>query len=504
MNDTLEISGDSLTIEQVVKVAKHRTRIRLAEMAKNKILKSRKEVDKIVANNEVVYGITTGFGSLSNVSISKDDVEKLQENLIMSHAVGVGEPFNEETVRAIMLLRVNTFAKGHSGVRIDTVNMLIDMINRDIYPHVPSQGSVGSSGDLAPLSHIILVMLGKGEAFVDGKKVSGKLALKKANLKPVILKAKEGLALNNGTPVMTAVGLLAINDAENLLRHSILCNALSLEALKANTSFLFEGIQKARPHEGQAYVAQKLKEILKGSTLIDSNKEKVQDAYSLRASAVVQGASRDAIMYVKKTIEVEINSATDNPLIFDGKAYSGANFHGQPIALAMDFLGIAVSELANISERRISRILDPCLNEGLPAFLVNNPGINSGFMITQYTAAALVSENKVFSHPASVDSIPTCANQEDHVSMGTNAARKARTIIDNATKVISIELMIAAQAVEMRDTTPADTTKLLIQEIRKEVDRLYDDRVIYHDINKLTDMIEKRYLLNKMVSVVQW
>lgn len=494
---TIIITGEHLTIEDIVKVARYRYDVRLSEVAKERIRSCRKVVDKIVKDSELVYGITTGFGSLSNVVISEENTEALQENLVMSHAVGLGRPLPEDIVRAIMLLRINTFAKGFSGIKMSTVDTLIEMMNKNVYPVVPEQGSVGSSGDLAPLSHIILVMIGKGEAFLNNKRVSGAAAMKKAKIKTIRLAAKEGLALNNGTPVMTAIAALAVHDAENLLRHSILSSALSLEAIKANSSFLFEKVHLARPHAGQIIVARELRNILHSSRLVDSEKAKVQDAYSIRATPVVIGASLDAIKYVKEKVIIEINSATDNPLIFDGKAYSAANFHGQPIALAVDFLSIALSEIGNISERRIARILDPNLNEGLPAFLVKNSGLNSGFMIPQYTAAALVSENKVFSHPASVDSIPTCANQEDHVSMGTNGARKAKKILENTAKIIAIELMVAAQAVEMRKSSPSTASQKMIEFLRKHVRHLEKDRVLYPDINLIEKIIEKRDILNQ-------
>ena len=491
------ITGDNLTIEDIVKVARYRYKVQLSEIAKERIISCRKTVDKIVKESEPVYGITTGFGSLSNIVISEENTEALQENLVMSHAVGLGRPLPEDVVRAIMLLRINTFAKGFSGIRLSTVDTLVDMLNKNIYPVVPEQGSVGSSGDLAPLSHIILLMIGRGEAFVNKKKVSGATAMKRAKIRTIRLGAKEGLALNNGTPVMTAIAALAVHDAENLLRHSILSSALSLEAIRANSSFLFDKVHLARPHAGQSVIAREIKKILQGSELMDSDKAKVQDAYSIRATPVVIGASLDALCYVKQKIMIEINSATDNPLIFDGKAYSAANFHGQPIALAADILSIALSEIGNISERRMARILDPKLNEGLPAFLVNNSGLNSGFMIPQYTAAALVSENKVLSHPASVDSIPTCANQEDHVSMGTNGARKAKKILENTSKIIAIELMIAAQAVEMRKQSPSTTSKKIIEFLRRHVRHLEKDRVLYPDINCMERLIEKREILNQ-------
>ncbi len=494
------INGNNLKIEDVVKVARFNHEVELSDSAIERINRSRESVEKILDEGKVVYGLTTGFGSLANVNISKQDTEILQKNLIMSHAVGVGKPLREEIVRAIMLLRINTFAKGFSGIRMSTVKVLIDMLNKKVFPMVPEKGSVGSSGDLAPLSHMVLVMMGMGEAFLKGKKVTGAEAMKKAGIKPVKLTSKEGLALNNGTPVMTAMAVMAIHDSENLLINSVVSSSLTFEALKANSSCMFERVHLARPHLGQIKVASMMRNLLRGSNLIDSNKQKVQDAYSIRATPVVIGASLDAMEYVKEKVMIEINSATDNPLIFKGEAHSAANFHGQPIALAMDFLGIAVSELANISERRISRILDPALNEGLPAFLIQNSGVNNGFMIPQYTAAALVSDNKVLAHPSSVDSVPTCANQEDHVSMGTTAARKCLEIIDNTSKVIAIELMIATQGVEMRKEDASRNVRQIIREIRKEIEPLKDDRVMYPDIHKAEQLIRQRKL-SKMVDL---
>jgi histidine ammonia-lyase len=493
---TIVLTGDNLTMESFIKIVRYGHKVELCEVSEQGINKSRDSVDKLVNNGEVVYGLTTGFGSLSNVNISQENSEKLQKNLIMSHATGVGDPFSEEVVRGIMLLRINTFAKGFSGIRLSTVNTLVEMLNKGIYPFVPEKGSVGSSGDLAPISHMVLVMLGMGEAFVNGQRVPGIEAMRQAGIEPITLTSKEGLALNNGTPVMTSIGALCVHDAENLIRHSIISSSLSLDALNANSSFLFDKVHMSRPHKGQIVVAHMIRNMLEGSKLIDSDKTKVQDAYSVRATPVVVGASLDAIQYAKHKILIEMNSSTDNPLIFDDKAYSAGNFHGQPIALAMDFLGIAVSELANIAERRIFKILDPALNEGLPAFLIKNSGLNNGFMIPQYTAAALVSENKILAHPASVDSIPTCANQEDHVSMGTIAARKAREIIDNATKVLAIELMVAAQGVEMREKEPGILVKKVIENIRKYVDPMNEDRVIYPDMNKIEELINNRMLLN--------
>jgi histidine ammonia-lyase len=345
-------------------------------------------------------------------------------------------------------------------------------------------------------------MIGEGEAFLERKKFSGAEAMKKSGIKPIKLTSKEGLALNNGTPVMTAIAAIAVYDSINLMKHTILASAITMEALKANSSALREEIHLARPHQGQIRIAQILRKILKNSQLIDSNKKKVQDAYSIRATPVVIGASLDTLNYVKQVVITEMNSATDNPLIFGENAYSGANFHGQPIALVMDFLGIAMSEIADLSERRISRLLDSALNEGLPPFLINKPGLNSGLMIPQYTAASLVSENKILAHPASVDSIPTCANQEDHVSMGTIAARKMLKIIFNVQNVIAIEMLTAAQALDMRieyeKLQPSPQVAQVLKTIRTYIDFLEQDRVLYKDINNLSKCILEGKLINKL------
>lgn len=483
------LDGESLDINSFVEIARNYAAVRLSPKAIDNINKCRKVVNKLVERKEAIYGLTTGFGSLSNVSISPKDTEELQENLIRSHAAGVGNPLAEEIVRGAMLLRINTFCKGFSGVKLDTVELLVEMLNRRVYPYVPEKGSVGSSGDLAPLSHLTLVLLGLGKAFLNGKVVSGKEALEKVGLKPIRLMSKEGLAMNNGTATMTSIAALNIFDAVNLLKNAVIAAGMSFEALLARTSPLDERIHKARPQKGQIACAEMLRKLLDGSELLDSDKTKIQDAYSLRAAPVVLGASLDAINYAKSIVEIELNSATDNPLIFGEEARSGANFHGQPIALAMDFLGIAVAELGDISERRVARMVDDHLNSGLPAFLVQSSGLNSGFMIPQYTAAALVSENKILAHPASVDSIPTCANQEDHVSMGTIASRKARDMIFNTENVIAIELMCAAQGVELRKGKPSKNISNVISAIRKNVPPLKKDRELSEDIEIIRNLL---------------
>jgi len=498
------INGKNLTIEDVVSVARYGSSVELSENAIEKIKKSRSVVEDFVSKEKTVYGVTTGFGEFKNVFISKEQTKELQENLIRSHSVGVGEPLLEEIVRATMLLRANSLAKGYSGVRVEIIKTLCQMLNKKVHPAIPEKGSVGASGDLTPLSHMTLVLMGEGEAFYDGKRMSGKEAMKLAGIKPVTLSSKEGLALNNGTAVMTGIAVLTLCDAENILKCADISAVMTLEALLGINKAFDERIHKLRPHLGQIKCAENIRKLTKNSQLLNRNiREKVQDAYSLRCIPQVHGASRDAIAHVRRVLEIEINSTTDNPLIFTNppEALSCGNFHGQPIAISMDLLGIALSEVADISERRIARILDPHLNEGLPAFLIpkNKGGLNNGYMIAQYTAAALVSENKVLAHPASVDSIPTSANQEDHVSMGTIAARKAREILKNVENVIAIEFLCASQGMDFRlPQKGGQGTRIAHEYIRKHVPHLDSDRILYPEINKIQELIHKGDLLKEV------
>ncbi|MCF6463056.1 histidine ammonia-lyase [Clostridium sp. Cult1] len=496
---TIYIDGNSLTLKDLVDVARHNAKVQLSEEAISKIKKSRALVDEFVENEEVVYGITTGFGKFSDVTISKEDTETLQTNLIRSHACGVGKPLAEEDVRGTMLLRINTLVKGYSGIRLETINVLMEMLNKGVHPVIPEKGSLGASGDLAPLAHMVLVMLGEGEAYYQGIRMSGKEAMEKAGIPTIQLTSKEGLALINGTPVMTAIGGLAAYDALNLTKIADISAALTIEALNGIIDAYDERVHTIRPHKGQMDCAKNLLNLTKSSQLTSKQGEiRVQDAYTLRCIPQIHGASRDAINYVIEKINIELNSVTDNPLIFadDKKVISGGNFHGQPMALAFDFLGIALSELANSSERRIERLVNPHLS-GLPGFLTEKGGLNSGFMIPQYTAAALVSENKVLAHPASVDSIPSSANQEDHVSMGTIAARKAKEILYNTTRVLAIELYAAAQAIDFGEPKKlGEGTKIAYEAIREKVDRLYDDRIMNVDINTCAILIEDNTILN--------
>lgn len=495
LDKTLVITGDNIAIEDVINVARNRYKVELSDSACKKIDDSRQQVESIVENGKIVYGLTTGFGLLENVYISKDQTQQLQTNLIRSHAVGVGEPLSEEIVRAAILLRINTFAKGFSGIRSITVQKLVEMLNKGIYPYVPEQGSVGASGDLCPLSHIMLVLIGEGEVFYQGKRVNTADYLEQLDFEPIQLFSKEGLALNNGTTVLTAVAVLTLYDTLTLIKNAQIIASASFEALHARTSPFESQLHLARPHEGQINCAANMRMLLSGSSLVNSQKGKIQDCYSIRCFPQVMGASMDAFNYVKKVLTIEINSATDNPLIFDGQACSGGNFHGQPIALAMDFLGTAIAEIGDISERRSARLLDPKLNEGLPAFLIKGSGLNSGFMITQYTAAALVSENKILAHPACVDSIPTSANQEDHVSMGSISSRKAASILKNVFNIIAIELYIAIQALDFRELLPGHAVQHLKNIVRSKVQFVEDDRVLYHDMHNLFDMLKSNVIV---------
>ncbi len=499
------ITHQGLTLEDVINVAENFYELELSEEVKKSIQTSRAFVDKYVEDERVVYGITTGFGKFSDVFIHKDDTAMLQKNLIISHACGVGEPLPEKIVRAMMMLRVNALCKGFSGVQLATVEQLVDMINNKVHPVVPEKGSLGASGDLAPLSHIVLTMIGLGEAYFDGERMPSADALAKVGLEPILLLSKEGLALINGTQAMTAVACFAVRDAIMLAKQSEINLALSMEALEGISDAFDPRIHLARGQKGQISTASNLLRIIEGSEYITRQGEKrVQDAYALRCSAQVIGASKDAIEFVKQKVEIEINAATDNPLIFGEDAViSGGNFHGQPIALPMDFLGIAISELANISERRLERLINPALSNGLPAFLAPDGGLNSGFMIVQYSAAALVSENKVLAHPASVDSIPSSANQEDHVSMGTIAARKAYSIATNAKNVLAMELMGACQGIDLREKRQLGKGSSVAYEVvRKQIPFVGKDRVMYTDINQFVEILESQELIHKVEEAV--
>lgn len=488
----ITLSGDRTTIEDLVAVARHNSRVRLAPAAVRRMRRSRAIVDRLVRANATAYGITTGFGEFANIKISRDKTRQLQRNLIMSHAVGVGEPLPREVVRAAIVARVNNLAKGYSGVQLRVVRLLVDMLNAGVHPVVPSQGSVGASGDLAPLAHLVLPMIGLGEAEFRGRVLPGADALRRAGLSPVVLEAKDGLGLINGTAFMAGIGAIAVHDAQALLQDAQIAGAMSLEALMGTARAFAPIVGKLRPHPGQITVADNLRALTKGSAIMASHRDpeahdhgpRVQDAYSLRCMPQVLGASLDAIGYARRVVEVELNAATDNPLIVPGEgSLSAGNFHGQPLALALDFLAIAVAEAANIAERRIDRLVNPHVSE-MKAFLVESGGLNSGYMVAQYTAAALVSENKVLAHPASVDSIPTSANQEDHVSMGMASAWKALRVLANAANVVAIEYMCAAQAIDFRrPLEPGAGTAAAYRAVRSKVRRLTRDRVLAPDVD---------------------
>ncbi|MGL5655795.1 MAG: histidine ammonia-lyase [Fusobacteriaceae bacterium] len=492
-----------LSIEDVVNVCRNGYKVEIAEEAVKKMQIARDLVERYVNEEIVSYGITTGFGKFSDVIISKDETEELQRNLIISHSCGVGNPLSIENARAIMLLRVNNFTKGHSGVRLITANKIIEMLNKGVTPFIPEKGSLGASGDLAPLSHMVLVMLGLGKAYYEGILYEGAEAMKKAGIEPLpALSSKEGLALINGTQAMTGIGVITIYDAMNLMKHLDIAASLTMESLNGIKCAMDNKIHEVRGHKGQIETAKNILRLVEGSSSITKQGDiRVQDPYTLRCTPQVHGASKDALNYVREKIEIEIDAVTDNPIIFPDfdQVLSGGNFHGQPMALPFDFLGIALAEMANISERRLERLVNPNLNFGLPAFLVEKGGVNSGFMIVQYSAAALVSENKVLAHPASVDSIPSSANQEDHVSMGTIASRKAKEIMENARKVIAMEILAACQAIDLRKVDVLGKgTKIAYDIIREQITHYDKDRVMYLDINKVEEIIMTNIIANKV------
>lgn len=502
----LTLDGESLAVEDVVRVARDRAPVSLDEASLARVEVSRAYVDALIAEERVVYGITTGFGYFKERRIGPEAVEQLQHNLIVSHSAGVGEPLSVETVRAMLLLRANALAKGYSGVRPETLGLLIEMLNRGVHPRIPSQGSVGASGDLSPLSHLALVMIGEGEAEVEGRVLPGAEALKAVGLSPIKLGAKEGLALINGTQAMTALGALTLSRATALAKLADVVCAMTLEATLGSPRAYLPHFHALRPHPGQQASARNMTRLTEASELVASHAgcDQVQDAYSLRCAPQVHGASRDAIDYGARVVGIELNSATDNPLIFADRdeVLTGGHFHGQPVALAMDFLAIALSELANISERRVERLVNATYSNGLPMFLAEEGGLNSGYMVAQYTAASLVSENKVLAHPSSVDSIPTSAGQEDHVSMGTTAARKAVNVCDNVERVLAIEFLCAAQALDFRKIPAGTGSAAAYEAIRKVVPYLAVDRVVSRDIEAMVSIMRDGSLLAAVEAAV--
>jgi histidine ammonia-lyase len=490
----VELTGHSLSLEEIKRVCYEDEFVTISKESMRKVKESRAAVDKIVADKRTIYGINTGFGKFSDVAIDECDVDALQVNLIRSHACGVGDPFPEVVSRAMVLLRLNALLKGFSGIRPVIAERLVTLLNSHIHPVIPQQGSLGASGDLAPLSHLALVIMGEGKVHYKGTVSKTEDVYKQEGLTPITLKAKEGLALINGTQAMTAMGVVNWIEANDLAYQSEWISALTMEGLEGIIDAFHPEIHKARGYPQQTAVAERMRNILDGSKLITRQGEKrVQDAYSLRCIPQVHGASWQALDYVKEKLEIEVNAATDNPLIFDGgeTVISGGNFHGQPIAIAMDFMKIGVAEFASISERRIERLVNPQLND-LPPFLSAQPGLQSGAMIMQYCAASLVSENKTLAHPASVDSIPSSANQEDHVSMGTIAARHAHMIIQNVRRVLAIECICALQAVQYRGVDKmSPQTRAFYEEARKVVPSITEDRVFSEDIERLAEWFKK-------------
>lgn len=500
--NALHITGNDLTLEAVREVAVERRATLLAPDAREAVDRARAVVDEIVARNKVAYAITTGVGKLSDVRIAGEQIRELQVNLVRSHAVGVGSPLSIPETRAMMLLRANSLAKGNSGVRALVIDTLCEMLNRGVTPVVPSQGSVGASGDLAPLAHLALSLIGEGECFDDkGTRAASVDVLKRAQVKSIVLESKEAISLINGTQAMLALGTLALLDAETLVDSADVLGGLCCDALKGTDTAFDERIHRARPHGGQMKTAANLRRMLEGSQIRESHRDcgRVQDAYSLRCIPQVHGAVRDTLEHCRSVFETEVNSAVDNPLVFitnptnaEGDVISGGNFHGEPLAFALDFLAIALSALAGISERRTERLVNPALSEGLPPFLAPGAGLNSGFMLPQVTAAALVSENKVLAHPASVDSITTSGNKEDYVSMGMTAAVKLKRVVENTRNVLAIEAMAVAQAIDF--LAPLKTSKrgqaahASIRSVCPTMDR---DRVMYPDLERISGLIAK-------------
>ncbi|MBI2845136.1 MAG: histidine ammonia-lyase [Chloroflexi bacterium] len=509
----IEIDGQHLSLEQVGKVAREKAMVDLAPAAQEKIQDSHRALQALLDRGDPIYGITTGFGNFADRPISPQQQKTLQRNLILSHATGVGEPLSEEVVRGMILIRANALAKGYSGVRPEVVQALLDLLNREVTPYVPSRGSLGASGDLAPLAHMGLVLIGEGEAYFQGALLSGNGALTKAGLAPLTLEAKEGIAITNGTSLMAALGALEVFDSQNLVQVADLAGALTLEALAGTPEAFHPYLQALRPIPGQIESAAFVLRLLEGSQAVrNKDRKRVQDAYSLRCIPQVHGAVREALAHAQEIVEIELNSASDNPLVFwDGgnpMALSGGNFHGEPLALALDYLTIAITELGNISERRLNRLLDPALNEGLlPAFLIKEGGLNSGFMLAQYTAASLCAENKVLAHPASVDNIPTSAGTEDHASMGATAALKAREVVNNLATIIAIELMAAAQAIDFRrEAEPGlmlgKGTEPAYRDLREIIPFIEKDTILYPYIGKTKELVASGQLLARVKSTL--
>jgi histidine ammonia-lyase len=500
--NALHISGNDLTLEAVREVAEQHRAVLLSADARAAVNRARAVVDEIVAGNKLAYAVTTGVGKLSDVRIAGDQIRELQVNLVRSHAVGVGDPLAAAETRAMMLLRANSLAKGYSGVRAIVIDTLCEMLNRGVTPFVPSQGSVGASGDLAPLAHLALTLIGEGESIdAAGARIPSAEALKQAQIKPLTLEAKESISLINGTQGMLAVGTLALLAAEILVDSADVLGGLCCDALKGTDTAFDERIHRARPHAGQMKTAANLRKMIAGSQIRESHRScgRVQDAYSLRCIPQVHGAVRDTLAHCRQVFETEANSAVDNPLVFitdpenaAGDVISGGNFHGEPLAFALDFLAIALSALAGISERRLERLVNPALSEGLPPFLAQGAGLNSGFMMPQVTAAALVSENKVLAHPASVDSITTSGNKEDYVSMGMTAANKLKRVVANTRNVLAIEAMAVAQAIDfLAPLKTSERGQAAHAAIRSVCPTVEKDRVMYQDFARIAELLAR-------------
>ena len=493
----MQLNGQRLTLSEIAAVALGNDKVEISAAARSRIAASRKVIDEIIERDTVVYGVNTGFGKLADVRVPHNELRELQLNLVRSHACGIGRPLSEPEVRAMLLLRANVLTLGFSGIRLEIVEMLCQMLNRGLHPVIPEKGSVGASGDLAPLAHLALSLIGEGETFFEGERLEGGEALRRAKLKPAHLEAKEGLALLNGTQAMHAVGGLSVLRGKRLARVADVAGAMTLEALKGTPAAFDARLHEARPHAGQKAVAEHLLFLLKGSEIRESHRKddsRVQDAYSLRCMPQVHGAIRGALAHCEDVLLIESGSATDNPLVFteSGDVISGGNFHGAPLALGLDYAAIAVTDLMSISERRIERLVNPDLSEGLPAFLARHPGTQSGFMIAHVAAAALLNEAKVLAHPASIDNVPTSAGKEDHVSMGMTSALKLRSIVDLAENLLAIELLAGAEGLEHRRPLKAGTgVERAFAAVRKIAEPLTQDRSLSKDIARVAEAIQR-------------
>jgi len=493
----MELHGQKLTLAEIATVAFGDAPVKVSSSARRGVIASRRVVEDIVARDDIVYGVSTGFGKLSDVRIPHDALAELQLNLVRSHACGIGDPLSEPEARAMMLLRANVLTLGFSGIRLEIIEMLCELLNHHVCPVIPEKGSVGASGDLAPLAHLALSLIGEGEAFFQGERMESREALRRAGLKPMELQAKEGLALLNGTQAMHAVGGLALLRAKRLIRVADVAGATSLEALKGTPAAFDPRLQDARPHPGQREVAKHLMSILEGSDIRRSHLKddpRIQDAYSLRCMPQVHGAIRDALSHCENVLLIESGSATDNPLVFseNGDVISGGNFHGAPLALTFDYAAIALTDLMSISERRIERLINPDMNEGLPPFLARRPGMESGFMIAQVAAAALLNEARVLAHPSSVDNVPTSGGKEDHVAMGMTGALKLRTIVDLAENLVAIELLVSAEALEHRHPLKAGVgVERAFATVRKIAPPLTQDRSLSGDIARVAEALRR-------------